>query len=202
MKKTALLLALAFAAQAYAQQASATVIDFEALAHADGDAASYAADYRYVEKGYSVANLTPGFGFSSWGTGSAYFTGSTALSNDNDGGISQLSLLSGGLFALYAIDLSALYPGLSSDPVSVTFTGVKSDASLVTQSFSVAGSGTQTYSFGSEFSNLTALSWSNDAMYHQFDNIQVAELPEPATAALLFSSLGLLAFSRRRSRRS
>lgn len=198
MKKIVLALALALGSLGVAQQAGATVIDFESLVHQD-DAVVEVGNV-YTEDGFTLTNLTSGFGFSTYGTVNAFFSGSTALMNDNDAGLTALTRADGGAFTLSSIDLSTMYPGLTEDGVDVTFTGVKADLSTVSQTFHVVDGAAATFSFLSGFSNLVSLSWTNDAMYHQFDNISVAAVPEPESVALMLAGLGMVGMMVRRRR--
>jgi len=63
----------------------------------------------------------------------------------------------------------------------------------------VTDTGTQTFSF-SGFTNLTSVTWSNDPMYHQFDNIYVTAVPEPESYAMLLAGIGLMGVIARRRR--
>ena len=137
------------------------------------------------------------YGFASWGTSSPFFSGSTALINDNNGGLTRLSQVGGGAFSLGAIDLVMMYPGLTEDGADVTFTGVTMDNSIVTQSYHVADAGVLSVSFAN-FTNLSSVTWTDGAMYHQFDNINVAAVPEPESYAMFLAGLGLLGFAARR----
>jgi hypothetical protein len=195
MKKTILAISMAALAQAYAPSSSAAVLDFETLGHAGDWTAD--AGFVYLEKGFQLDNLTANFPFATWGSNSSFFTGSTALMNDNDAGLTRLTQAGNGAFALYSIDLAAMYPSATEDGVDVTFTGIRTDSSTVTQTFHVLDGAPQTFSFGS-FTNLAAVSWTNDAMYHQFDNINVAAVPEPSSYALFLVGLGLMALVARR----
>lgn len=199
MKKTILAAALALASLGFAAQASAAVIDFEALAH-DADVAYVG--YSYAEDGFLLSNLnTSGFDFSTWGSTSDFYTGSTALANDNDGGLTQLSQIGGGLFSLSSISLAALYPSITEDSVEVSFTGLLGNGSTVSQTFMVAAGMPQVFNFDSSFTNLASVSWANNAMYHQFDDINVVAVPEPESYAMLLAGLGLIgALARRRNR--
>ncbi len=195
MNKTLLALAVAALAQGYAQVASAAVLDFETLSHADELMAE--AGHSYLEDGFVLSNLSE-FSFVTYGTQNPFFSGSTALINDNDAGETRLAQSGNGAFALYSIDLAAMYPGYAEEGVDVTFAGLKMDGSLVTQTFHVADGAPQTFSF-SNFNNLASVSWNNDAMYHQFDNINVAAVPEPEGYAMFLAGLGLMgAIARRR----
>ena len=196
MKKTILALALAACAQGYAVQASAAVLTFESLASADGN---FSIGTTYVEQGFQVDDLTPtAYGFAAWGTSSPFFSGSTALMNNNDSGITKLSQVGGGAFNLNAVDLTVMYPGLTGDgQVAVTFTGTRADSSTVSQTFNVNDGAPQTFTFNG-FTNVTAVTWSDNATYHQFDNVNVAAVPEPETYAMFLAGLGLMGVVARR----
>ena len=195
MKKTVFALAVAALLGASAQ-ASATTLTFDALSAADDN---FAVGTSYVEQGFQFDDLTPAaYGFAAWGSLSPFSTGSTALINNNDGGLTRLAQVGGAAFNLVSIDLAAMYPGLTGDgAVTVTFTGTRADHSTVTQSFAVNDGAPATFAF-SGFSNLTAVTWSNDAMYHQFDNIHVAAVPEPESYAMFLAGLGMFGFMARR----
>lgn len=197
MKKTLLALAVAALTQGYALSASAaaaTVIDFESLSHADDGVAS--AGYVYVEDGFRLTNLSD-FEFSTYGSDNLFYSGSTALINDNDGGFTLLTKVGRGAFSLYSIDLATIAPYYTEDGADITFLGVRLDNTTVTQTFHIADGATQTFSF-TDFTNLATVSWTNTAMYHQFDNINVAAVPEPENYAMLLAGLGLMGFVARR----
>lgn len=194
MKKTILALSLAALAQGFALPSAAAVVDFESLAHADDLITD--AGWTYIEKGFQFDNLST-FAFATWGNQSLFFNGSTALMNDNDAGLTRLSQVGNGAFALYSVDLSVTYPNLTEDGVDVSFTGIRNDSSTVTQTFHVLDGAPQTFSFAG-FTNLASVRWTNTASYHQFDNINVAAVPEPETYALMLAGLGLIGFAARR----
>lgn len=196
MKKLLFPLLAAVALQCHAVSASAAVMDFESLAHADDQIADVG--YSYSEDGFLLSNLmSEGFPFATYGTLNEFFSGSTALINDNDAGLSQLTRQDGGAFNLQSIDLAELY-GYAS---SVSFIGTKVNGVTVSASFDLDGqAGAETFTFGTDFTNLSSVTWANNADYHQFDNISVSAVPEPASIAMLMAGLGLLgAIGRRRS---
>ena len=109
------------------------------------------------------------------------------------------STLVGAAFDLISIDLAELNGANAS---TVTFTGDVQGGGTVTQSFTLDGVafGAQIFKFGPQFTNLTAVRWTQASPYHQFDNI-VAEVPEPASlASILAGTLGLVGLSRMRGR--
>lgn len=196
MKKTILAIAVALCVQTFALESSAATLTFESLASADGN---FAVGTIYTEAGFELDDVTTtAYGFSTWGSANPFFSGSTALMNDNDAGITKLTQVGGGAFKLASIDLTVMYPGLTGDgAVAVTFTGTKMDHSTVTATFDVNDGAPQTFSF-SGFTNLSSVTWSDNATYHQFDNINVAAVPEPETYAMLLAGLGLMGFVARR----
>jgi len=197
MKKTLLAIAVAMCAQGFALESSAAVLTFESLSSPDDN---FSIGRTYTEQGFILDDIstTSAFGFASWGTSNMFFSGSTALINNNDAGLTRLSQVGGGAFSLGNIDLVMLYPGFTDDGADVTFTGITTDNSIVTQSFHVADAGVQNFSFSSNFTNLSSVTWTDGAMYHQFDNINVAAVPEPESYAMFLAGLGLLGFAARR----
>ena len=198
MKKTVLTLLLAASLQGFSALAAASpvVIGFDSLMQ-DNDQTNEIGNV-YRESGFEFSNLSNPFSFASFGTQNPFFNGSTALFNDNTDGQTRLSQIGGGLFSLSSITLSPLAPGYTEEGTSVTFTGLLATGGSVMQSFNVADGAAQTFSFSPNFSNLSAVTWSNEANFHQFDNITVAAVPEPETYALMLSGLGLVAFAARR----
>src|ERR1035437_2457796 len=198
MKKTILAMAVAIFAQGYALESSAAVLTFESLSSA---ADNYSFATTYTEQGFKLDDITAsGTGFSTWGTSSPFYSGSTALINDNWLGLTRLTQVGGGAFALNSIALVTMYPGITDDGSDVTFTGIKTDSTIVTQTFHVADAAAQmTFAFASGFTNLSAVTWTNDSNMHQFDNINVAAVPEPESYALFLAGLGIVGvISRRR----
>lgn len=115
------------------------------------------------------------------------------------------------LFDMYSIDLSragtfAVWGAAG----SVYFTGIKSDDTTVTQTFSYSDAlAFQTFLFDGDFVGLKSVSWiaasqTTDTQYFQFDNITMYPLDssnqivEPASLALLGLGLAGLGFSRRK----
>ena len=198
MKKTVLTLLLAASLQGFSALAAASpvVIGFDSLMQ-DNDQTNEIGNV-YRESGFEFSNISNTFSLASFGTQNPFFNGSTALFNDNTDGQTRLSQIGGGLFSLSSITLSTLAPGYTEEGTSVTFTGLLATGGSVMQSFNVADGAAQTFSFSPNFSNLSAVTWSNEANFHQFDNITVAAVPEPETYALMLSGLGLVAFAARR----
>lgn len=193
MKKTLLALAVACAAQAFAAQASATTLTFDSLAQAGEDVVDIGSSY--TESGFVLSASAAVF--SVWGTDSIFYTGSTALMNNSDSGYTTLFQVANNAFTLQSMDLAVMFPGVTEDGTDITFGGMKTDGTLVTQTFHVTDGAPQTFTF-SGFTNLAYVGWTNDAMYHQFDNINVAAVPEPETYAMFLAGLGLMGFMGRR----
>ena len=175
--------------------AQAALIDFESLAHDDDQIADHGAIYE--EKGFRLTN-TGAYPFATYGSAlEGLYIGSTALINDNDGGTTVLTSMDGGLFRLNSIDLAELFA--MEESFSVTFTGLYQDGTSVSQVFTLDGLyGAETFLFNTAFTNLVSVSWLQSEYFHQFDNINVAPVPEPSTVVLFGAGLLTLAAARRR----
>src|ERR1700736_4623396 len=99
--------------------AAATTITFESLAQPGTGANTFTGPY--IEAGFQFVNNVSPFDFGNWQTGNANFPGSTALFNDRQTGITTLTLVGGGEFAILSLDLMAFRT--NSVAQSVTFTG-------------------------------------------------------------------------------
>lgn len=203
----ALCCALALCPLGALAQREEIVIDFEALAHA-GDGATFLSSH--VEDGFRLVTdadaQTQADALGVWGTASEHFNGSTALFNNSSGGTFGRTVIltnaAGGAFDVLSIDLGPAFvdPGSGAE---VLFEGRRADGSTVTQPFAFSAALVPgTFAFAPSFTNLVRVSWQQaDAQFdtpHQFDNIRVAAIPEPGTAALLLAALALLAGWRQR----
>ena len=163
-------------------------IDFESLMHADNLNTTHAQPY--IEDGFVLEGLAAS-PLRSFGTLESRFTGSTALFNDANNGVTRLTKSGGGTFTLTSINLAELN---GNNVATVTFTGTKPDTSTVTQAFTIDGVafGQQTFTFPATFTNLTKVEWAQVALYHQYDNIVVAGCggPPPNTPPSLTAPNG------------
>lgn len=178
----------------------AAVITFDLLAESGTCQSTVSSPY--TEADYQLSNTFSDFAFHQ--NESPDYAGSTGLFA-LFGGTTTLTRVGGELFHLLSIDLAPIIAGSTPDPI--TFTGLTSDPSVVTQSFT--GSSTlafQTFVFSSSFENLASVSWKETLLAPQYDNVTTFEVgseppvvPEPSSAVLLMSGLaaGLLVFRRR-----
>ena len=182
------LLALTGAAQAQ------TTLDFEALPNpSNGSFTNQGVSI--TEDGFTLTALQHNqYGFASIASDGANislnYTGSVALFNNTIGGVTRLTQDNGNPFTLNSIDLANLFlqpvrPGGD----SVDFTGDVQGGGMVTQSFTLAASNAlQTFAFNASFTNLLSVSFTQDGLLNQFDNIVVnggTPVPEPGSVALL-----------------
>jgi hypothetical protein len=174
-------------------------IDFESLAPlvAGQDSISLPG---YSENGFaftsSVDPLLADTAFSAWGPGNSNYSGSTALFSTYDTVFTILKRTDGTPFSLLSIDLSPAFADPGS-PGSVLFRGRHSDNSLITQEFQFGPANAPvTHTFGAGFSELVEVRWEQAAPSHQFDNLRVAAVPEPAALASVLAGLLVLATSR------
>lgn len=168
----------------------AVTIDFQSLEHIDASTV-YHGPAAYTEDGYQIVNLSDPIYLGTFGTLEGRYTGSTAMFNDITGGITELSKIGGGTFDLLSIDLAELN---GSSPADVTF--VRDGGHTQTFSLDAIAFGAETFVFDAGFLNSTTVTWSQDANYHQFDNIVV--IPEPASLAMIGLVSGCGIFIRRR----
>ncbi|MHC4414342.1 MAG: PEP-CTERM sorting domain-containing protein [Planctomycetota bacterium] len=150
----------------------------------------------YTAGGWTVShpNNEP-FEFATFGTQEGRYPGSTALFNNTIGGVITFERINGGAFDMESIDIANLNNG---GPVTVQFTGNLEGGGQVFGSYTTTGPTNilETYVFPNAFTNLVSHVWTQDAPFHQFDNITI--IPAPGVLALL--GLGGLAAGRRRRR--
>jgi hypothetical protein len=164
--------------------AHAINIDFQSLEQVNGTynfiGSGGSVATTYTEKGFTLDAFDSNnyYGFSVWGTLSANYPGSTALFNSTIEGFTRLTQVGNGAFNLASIDLTSLGGNVN---VTVGFTGTKADLSTVTQSFTTDNvlSTLETFTFNSDFTNLTQVTWKQDYPFHQFDNINVSAVAVP-----------------------
>ncbi len=147
-----------------------TIIDFQSLEIVDDAVHNWG--YYYEEDGFTLTDIGANE-FSTFGTLERRYPGSTALFNNTVDGTIVLENATGKPFDLLSIDISNLNEG---GPVTVEFTGtVHCGGGTVNASYTTSGSENQleTFVLPDTFRNLDRVEWTQDAPFHQFDNIRV-----------------------------
>jgi hypothetical protein len=187
---------------AIASNARSLTLTFDELASVSASSSTNIGNI-YSGNGFSIAGTMSqswsGSGFHAIQESSPLWTGSPGLAYFGVGAQLELVRTDGTPFGLNSIDISR--GDSNTGLIPVTFTGVKLDGSKVFQSYWFQENWIgrhETFLFDGQFKELSALSWQQGAEWHQFDNIVISSVPEPTTAALLFSGLMLLASNRRR----
>lgn len=179
-----------------AAPAQAVILDFQSLEVVG--MSTPGVNSPYTENGFIISNPR----ISYFGTLDRRYQGSTALfAASTFTPTISLAQVGNGSFTLTSIDLTDLNgDGIDETykNVTVSFTGLRTDNSTITQAFTTdALRGFQTFNF-SNFTNLVSVDWNQDAPFHQFDNINVTptnatEIPEPFTMLGTITAAGFAA---------
>lgn len=193
MKKT--LIAGLLLALAGTSAANATTITFDSL---EQSGSSFQSMATYTELGFLLDSHRSFASAQQQNAG--WYAGSASLFNNFGGGITTLTKVGGGTFALYGISLARVSTSYGPG-ATVSFTGNVNGGGTVSQSFVVdAALAFSNFNF-SGFNNLSSVNWVQSAPYHQFDNIVLdnGQVPEPATLALFGLALAGFAVARRKA---
>lgn len=159
--------------------------------------------------------------FGSWGSTSSNYSGSRALFNNLDNGVTKINIFESidvrpsyasrhlmteyATFDFVAIDISELLNDTLYGPTSITFSGELSTGSVVSQTVLLDGVfGLETFTFGDTFMGVKSVWWDQAPDWHQFDNVvlenvTVRVVPIPASVWLFGSGLiGLIGAARRK----
>ena len=186
-------------------------IDFENLRTAS--ALAFSVGPMYSDRGFVLTSVPLIQGehneFDYFGTLSNEFYGATALLNCCGLNTTVLTRTDGGTFNLLSIDLIEIR-GFNSDgtqadvgPGHVMFVGTKRTGATVSYAATFLQFPTASEIDFAGFTDLLSVWWqqgpgSFDGAQHQFDNIRVQSVPEPATLFLLgIGCVGAVAFRRR-----
>ena len=110
----------------------------------------------------------------------------------------RMRLVDGTAFSLGAIDLAEFNNANQGSPLTVSFTGLRSDSTVVSQRFILDGlvdgpggiNDFETFSFSSDFDHLVYVDISSTMF--SMDNLEINAVPVPAAAWLFLSGLAVL----------
>jgi hypothetical protein len=137
--------------------------------------------------------------FYALGSSSPSYGGSVGLHASGLDTRIKLNATDGSLFSISNIDLMMGLYNKFDDFIPVEFLAITENDEVVTQTFDISYnvSNYSHFSFNKNFRNIKSLEWSQGAIFHSFDNLNielVTEVPEPRTIFIFILALVILIF--------
>lgn len=171
-------------------QAQQTTLDFENLSNPSGTGGFNSYGGSVSQNGFTITDSFGGISANA-PDGAAFgfnYTGSTALTSNFGGDTFFLTQNNGNAFTLNQVDIANFF--LNSGGATVNFTGNLFGGGTVNQTFNVVGGNAlQTFTFNSNFTNLTSVSFVEGSGDVQYDNFVINATPVPEPAFVAMSSL-------------